>query len=365
VPPLVLAYPDEKLSVPLGIGDPRDLDLAVHVFGPHRAVPLNYAHAELNLEHIPWLFPPRQYVKFSAIGFCSTWPSSGAYFDVVGRAVDAAEGGRAFTTDSSGSFFFRPSPEYPLDEIRAATTLDELMEAIGERRFRDEASKRLGVVLQIFVPYPDQARQEGIESWRFYEDLFRYGTSFTRFGEVPVDGGAVADAIDAEIRGPSDRVERLVAELPVVTRLVTSISSGTVTVDPEFVFNADVPPIERRREASFRFHCEEGQTAFQTRSGWLTLPDGRSFFTDPTDWTERRAESSAPVARRVERLSTEGAAVVLVDNEDALTPSESSPPGLGAAEESGCRAAPVSSDGLLLLIIAGLAFGRARRRIGR
>ncbi|MCA9573342.1 MAG: DUF2330 domain-containing protein, partial [Myxococcales bacterium] len=85
--PLGLRYAGTTPSIPIqltSVAATPDMQLVTYILGPHRAVPDNYLHVELNEAAINW------------------FTNGDNYMDVLSRAADQA-GGHAFTTEFSGS----------------------------------------------------------------------------------------------------------------------------------------------------------------------------------------------------------------------------------------------------------------------
>ncbi|MFN3199742.1 MAG: DUF2330 domain-containing protein [Bradymonadia bacterium] len=86
VEPIHLTFTSDTPGIPLrptAVAAEPDMGIIVHVLGDHRAVPLNYQHIIVNDALIDWENGGRNYA------------------DAVSHAVDAAEGGLGFVTDSA------------------------------------------------------------------------------------------------------------------------------------------------------------------------------------------------------------------------------------------------------------------------
>lgn len=342
IQPIVLTFPGSAAMIPITltqVGATPDMPVVVHVFGDARAIPRNYQHTELNYEHINWF------------NFGSN------YVDIVTRAVDEAEGAHSFVTESAGppsGLNFRFEATIPLESVRGAETAAELFDLLERWWWR---SGRLQTLMRTFVDYPQQAAEDGISEDEFYENLRFYVLSTDGYGEIPVDGPAVAAVIDEEIVQPAARAQALVEDFPVVTRLFTTLSPDEMTVDPVFDFSPLLPLVDNDLVSSFQPVCARDGSGF-SEFGWLTLPDGRRFFTNASEWLERRNQTEAPYSRKIQALYTDQAPVDLVDNTSELTPSDppSSEPGV---DDGGCRSTPAPS---LLALGLGLAALTALRR---
>jgi uncharacterized protein (TIGR03382 family) len=346
IQPIVLTFPGSAAMIPITltqVGATPDMPVIVHVFGDNRAIPRNYKHTVLNEEHIDWF-------NFGA-----------NYVDVVTQAVDEAEGAHSFVTEAAeapNGLDFTFMAELPLASVRAAANTGELMETLRNWFFM---SPKLQLLLRRFVEYPEQAENEGISEDEFYGDLYDYATTFDRFGELPVDAAATADAIEAEIVEPAVRAQALVDDFSVVTRLFTTLSPDEMTLDPVFDFSPLLPLKDNDLVATFEPVCNPDGEGFSS-SGWLTLPDGRRFFTSASSWRDRVEENATPFSRQIQALYVEDAPVDLVDNSGAISPSD--PPSADPnVSDGGCQSTPAPSlTGLVVALGLGAVLRRRRLR---
>lgn len=344
--PIVLTFPGTAAMIPITltqVGATPDMPVLVHVFGHARAIPRNYAQTELNDEHINWFGLGENYVE------------------VVTRAVDEAEGAHSFVTEAAEAPVLNLSAdiEYDLAGIRTTETLGELFGFIDVGRYGQ--SPKLQNLVRAVVDYPASAEAEGISEERFFGDLAWFAQR-GQFTDLALDGAALAAAMEDEIVEPARRAQALAEDFSVVTRLFTTLSPEEMTVDPVFDFNDELPLIDNDRVATFQRVCNTDSGEGFSDRGWLTVPDGRRFFTSALDWRDRRTATPAPVSRRIQALYAEGAPVTLVDNTASLTPSD--PPSAEVVDGSGCRGSRVPS--LAPLLVVGLwAFWRRRQAILR
>jgi len=352
IQPIILEFDAGGPMIPITltrVGAVPDLPVVVYVFADDRAIPRNYRHTEINLEHIDW------------------FSGGGNYESIVTAAVDEAEGAHSFVTEYAGSnamlqdAFSFEGRFGDRSEFETVTDARELLDTLNRTGFDQDA--KLANLLRTFVPYPEeQASMRGITEDDFYGLIFFYLGPSGPFDAttLPVDGNAVADALWAEIVEPSKRAEALVEDFGKVTRLFTTLSPEEMTVDPAFDLATQLPDVGRAVEATFRPVCDE--RGFFSDQGWLELPDGRRFFTSPSTWRDRAASSDAPFSRRIRALYADRPPVDLVDNTDSLTASDPASAAPEPAGSSGCTSTGAPWAVPLFAVVAIL--GDLRRRRG-
>lgn len=342
IAPLWLEFTADQPTIPIrptGLAAQPDMGIIVHLFGPARAVPTNYLHVTINDAAIDW-FAAR--------------PN---YTDVVSQAVDEA-GGLAFTTDFAGPidrdlwqpFWFAVYEDGHLADLRAAETFGAVNRVIS--RVEGGMTPEVAALLEPLVEPPD--------GWTF-DDMRTFPWENR---EVPVDGAALAAAIEAEVNGSRKRVRRLFADNNWVTRLYTTMSPDEMRLDPIFDYNPDLEPVSQLREARF-----QGQGPRNCDDGVLTLEDGREYVIRDRERGGRVIRqngvtvrgSLTPAAARVERHFPVGQPEMLAQMPEqpsdpiALTPA-------GQDSEAGCGGCDTQNTAPTLpLLLLGLLALRARR----
>lgn len=344
IQPIVLRFEAAAPSIPIQltrVGAEPDMPVLVWVFGPHRAIPRNYRHTLVNLEHLNWFAPGSNYNQ------------------LVTRAVDEAPDAHAFVTEFAGSTqtinesWRRPVSMAGPDDFDDVDSARRLVEGLEARNF-DLNDPVLLAILRRHVPYPRELFDRGITADAFYSGL---GTQVYAADPIEVNGSAAGTEIWTRIVEPERNAAGLVTDFPVVTRMYTTMSPFEMTEDPMFGFNPDLPWIDNERAATMTFVCNDAGEV--DRSGWLELPDGRRFFTSNGLWSAR-PRPGVPFSRQIQALGLEGAPRIERDNTDLLSPSD--PPSAGPLNEGGCRATSASSLLGWLLIFGAAALGR---RVGR
>ena len=319
--PIVLTYAAERALIPIrltAVAALNDMGVITWVFGPHRAVPLNYLSLEPNLARVDWFRGG------------ANWP------EVVSEAADAA-GGQGFVTEYAGPAGVLPpilegALEAEWQRLRAQDSVNALFNGWDGLMGAFEAH----------VPVPDGAT---------LRDFLNCPWCF----DVPVpalpglDAQPFLQTVETEVVAPVRIAESIIAEQPRLTRLYTTLSPEEMTVDPSFDFNPDLGDVDHvHRATARRNHCD---LPFR-----VTLEDGRQF--DAPSLSEWPVQSG-PANARVLRAGLEGASEVVRDN--TSDPEFGSRVGAG----SGCSTPGPAGGSLVPVLLASLAALGARRAEAR
>jgi hypothetical protein len=321
IQPLVLEFQAGGPVIPVTltqVGATADMPVVVWVLGESRAIPRNYRHTTLNLEHLDWF-------------------SNGSnYVEVVTAAVDEAEGAHSFVTEYAQPLGRTPpafaTPDLAASSVEAVTNLQELVNVLQGGGLPFDA--KLVGLLRDFVPFPEeQAGAQGLDADTFYGLLFFLVNSGQIDGSViPVDGGALAGELFTEVVEPLERARELFDDFGYLTRMFTTLSPDEMTLDPSFNFSTALADVDNVQQATFTQFCDGDRLLDQ---GWLELPDGRRFATSAPGWQTRIGAVDAPFSARIEALRMDRAPDLLVDNSDRLSPSDLVGPG---SADGGCQA---------------------------
>jgi hypothetical protein len=324
--PIALTYPGTAMSVPIqltSIAASPDMRLGVYVLGEHRAVPDSYLH--VTVDDLVMAGSPS-----------SSWPIT--WEEAITRAADEA-GGHAFATESSW-----PTESLQIfddtfyDPALLAATADpvEFFGLLMNMGFVGDA--QMLELWRQFLPLPEEAALRGLDETSFYNCLACYPKVVAM---IPFDAAAFAAAIDEQLAQPLIRAQALVDKLPWLTRMTSSVSPWEMTVDPTFVFNADIPQtVDRLRLIRLDFECIEDEHDYIYT---MTLPDGRSYVLPSNEELDERNVTlfglleplMTHYALRIEDMSSSGPPLVLVDYQaeadalaagfDAFLPEEEGP----------------------------------------
>ncbi len=348
IQPIVLEFDAAMPMIPISltrVGATPNMPIYTWVLGDARAIPRNYRHTVLNLEHIDWI------------------RGGSNYIDVVTRAVDEAEGHHSFVTEyAGGTGIFARSL---VDGFRFGdrATLEQVTDAaeyaleLRSRRFPWPG--RLTDILRATFPYPEGLTGFVTEE-QFYGVLDFYLTTYREQFPEQFEGAEFAfDPVEltatiwTDIVEPMERAQALLDDSRYITRLFTTLSPDEMTLDPAFAFNPDLSNVSNVHEATLRTDCNG--------NGNIELPDGRVL--PSGDVGPRAASSGAPVSRRIELLTEEGPPQVEVDNEAAMSPGLAGLEGDAMAKGCACSASEATGGGAFAWAFV-LAFWALRRRRG-
>ena len=193
---------------------------------------------------------------------------------------------------------------------------------------------------------------------------------------APVDAAFVASVIDEEVLQPRAEADALFTDYPIVSRMTSSVSPEEMTIDPVFVFNSEMGPVERIRQATEIYDCsaQDGEGTWESPrrlriDGYpdVQLPsmeELNELEMSEFEWLEM-AGWTTPASLIIEATAAEGMPEVLVDRDpDAMSGGvppidEDNPETSVAAAGCGCDTTGPASVGWLALL-AGL-FVRRRR----
>jgi len=141
-------------------------------------------------------------------------------------------------------------------------------------------SQMLGLFEQ-FLPEPQELVTQGVSEQSFYNCLSCYSQYVD---PIPFDAPTFAAAIDERVVQPLHDAQALFDRLPHLTRLTSSVSPEEMTVDPTFVFNADMDQdVGKDHVARLDVLCGYGGDRWSSPQE-LVLPDGRSYDLPSQEW---------------------------------------------------------------------------------
>ena len=187
---------------------------------------------------------------------------------------------------------------------------------------------------------------------------------------APFDVDSFLDALETEVVQPMLDTEALVASLPYVTRLYTTMSAPEMDLDPLFDFNPDLGDVSNFHNATRVFECDnERSDGIPSR---VELENGQVVRLAPNaTWPfDPGAEGALPANAIIKQLSTSGSGTVIEDNRaeiDELLGDNvaGNDDGSGSVDGSGGGCSVGSDwpiDAHVLLVVAWvLALSRSRR----
>jgi hypothetical protein len=365
IAPLGMRYAGTKPSIPIqltSIAAVPDTRLEVYVVGRDRAVPESYLHVVPNDMAYDYF---RQTV---------TYP------DIITRAADEA-GGRAFATDWTGSTELMRDVLYSdsmfaESDLAAATDIFAWMDVIlsggflqgGGYYYYATFDVNLANALRTVLPLPPSLAADGLTEAMFWTNLRYYEDSFDASA---IDLAAATAAVQDGFVEPRRHANALFADNPHMSRLTSSLDADEMTVDPTFVFNADMPQeVDINHPATLSYHCEDGQERDRAYRE-IEFPDGTAVDLPSEDWFsdehiteyEYLSDLAALNAAVIEQTGAEGEPEVFTDNRPVLA---------GLADDlnasfadmfmGGCGCDGSGVNGAATPLLAGAAALLARRR---
>ncbi len=246
--PIVLRMTGANLTpcVPLrltAIAAAQEMPVRVWVLGDQRAVSTNYHDVEVN--DLP-----------AAAGF-------EGYDPLVSRAIDEA-GGRGFVTEYAGDSIgvtieINPS-QFNTSTLETISDPAQFLDAMVSQGFT-QSRLVLGLLRQ-YIPKPEGL---DVSDATFYECLecdvyYGYDAGCTECYEddivgQPFDPVGFASALEENIVRPMRELHAQFRAHPYLTALHGTMSPNEMTVDPEFAYRSDLPPVAAARPAIRTEQC--------------------------------------------------------------------------------------------------------------
>lgn len=333
--PVTLTYQAERALIPIqltAVAAQPDMGVLVWVFGPHRAVPVNYLVLEPNLALVDWFRGGRN------------WPM------VVTAAGDEA-GGQGFVTEMAQALptvdpYLPRGLDAEWSRVQASDWSGRELTLLNSVNGLFRNWDGLLTAYEKFVPVPS-----GVE----LRDFLNCPSCFGFEGEAlpGMDIAGFLNEVETMVAAPVRATDEALEDAKYLTRLFTTLSPEEMTKDPAFDFNPDLTEVDRVRQATARRRTCDGPV-------FVSFPDGRMVVAnDFFDWPSRPG-GNLPANNRVLRAGLEGPDVVVVDNGPAidavLRPAE---------ESSSCRTTgepTIVPLAALALILGGLGLRRRREQ---
>jgi len=321
--PLRMRYPATAASIPIqltAVAAVPDLPIEVFVLGPSRAVPDNYLHVELNEAAIDW------------------YNGGTNYRDAVSKAVDEA-GGQAFVTDYVGPAAVTTVWSQGMIEPQYLLTITDPIQWLESIVYSGlPGSSQLNALLVRYVPAPP-----GVDDATFLSCPSCYSGQVSAPDFDPVEA---TTALQEEVLTVMQEQQERLDAATTLTRLFTTMDASEMTLDPFFVFNADLPQ-EVALQHVATDHLHESLTGNVT-SRSLELADGRIFrFPDPE--VPSLAGVDTPAALVISDLSASGEGTPMFDGTgEAKVAAEAFGGGCSSTDTAGAFAP-------LLVLAAGVA----------
>ncbi len=351
--PLALTYPGTAMAVPIrltAIAATEDMRMRAFVFGDHRAVPGSYLHVIVNDLVVDWF----------------SWGSN--WEDAITVAADEA-GGHAFATDYSGpadvlAGALYEEGRFDTDQLAQSEDVFAFFDGLLQQGFQGSA-----LMLELFreyLPMPQEFVTRGYSEQDFYNCL-RCDPWADVVATMEFDAEAFATAIQERIVEPRAEAQEMIDDAAHLTRLTSSVSPVEMTVDPTFVFNADMTQdVALDRNATVEHFCEKDKSWTQLERR-LVLPDGRGYRLPSMEWFWEQNLTEYEYLRAlmddfaliIEQTSGEGPPVPLYDGTERAgevadahnATFDALPQSCGGCSSSGPLGASVALTGALGLVL--------------
>jgi MYXO-CTERM domain-containing protein len=355
--PIALRYPGTGASIPIqltSIAATPDMRLHVYVLGQHRAVPDSYLHVKVNDIVVDWF----------------SYGSN--YEDAITVAADEA-GGHAFATDYSGDgsalmkdVLWQPG-RYDTAALAASPDAYTFFNELLYQGFYGDS--QMLALFEEFLPMPAALAAQGVDEQSFYNCLSCYSE---HVDQIPFDAPAFAAAIDERIVTPLHDAQTMFDAMPHLTRMTSSVSPVEMTVDPTFVFNADMEQdVSNVHTARLDYLCGFGGDMGSSQRH-LVLADGRTYDLPSLDSFrnagiteyEYLQDLMSNYAIVIERTSGSGQPEVLVDHtQDEFAKAQAFNDALGfLGDGNGCGCQSTAGGSAAVGALAALGLIVRRRR---
>jgi hypothetical protein len=232
--PIVLRMPTSDACLPIrltAISTVPELPITAFFLADAPVVPLNYSHAEVDTRSLDF------------------WQPGTSWERAVSRAVSEL-GGQAFVTEYAGATPALSLALPPIEDLASEPDPSELMVALRVRGYAEEPVLR--ELLERYLVPP-----EGMDA-RSYHDCLLRGRSTASCGEpLHFDPERLVAAIEAHIAVPRREAEALVHRHGRLTRLFTTSSADSMTLDPVFARDEGAPTVSNVHEAILVTRCSD------------------------------------------------------------------------------------------------------------
>ena len=346
IQPLIMKYQSSQPVIPIrltAIAATDDMGVLVWLLGDARAVPENYLHVTPNYTRLDW--------------FNGTFNAYGSYQNLITQAMNEA-GGQGFATDYAGRF----------PNLGAAlTSPTELQQQLD--RLADSPDAEFIALVQNFFPNTLVSETLGNllplrdgQTPDLYFDQNFLNTNYTA-AELTAARSSVDQTIRDEIITPLQTALDVLGGNRYMTRLYTTLSAEEMTVDPAFVFNADMGDQQLDRNATLNVSCINDENHWNLQLGSGTGRDGEVVintigpipFTAPgitqdASWKiEQTAADGQPTVRTVRQFQIETFGSPGTDVTDQGTPTTPEENTSGTGGGGGSAGVALLAFGLLPL----------------
>ena len=250
IQPLIMKYQSDKPEVPIrltAVAALEDMGVLIWLLGDARAVPENFLHVTPNYTRLNW--------------FAGTFNAYSSYQSLITDAMNEA-GGQGFATDYAGRF-----PNLFESLTSTSDIQDQLNRLSGSPDVEFIALSQSFVndtivtdTLTTSLPLPADG-----STFDYFDQ--RFLTSNYTSAELSAARAAVTAVIQSEVIAPLQRSLDVLNGDRYMTRLYTTLSADEMTLDPAFVFNADMGDQQLDRNANLDMQCIDDSNHWTLKLG--------------------------------------------------------------------------------------------------
>lgn len=250
IQPLIMRYQSDKPVVPIrltAVAALEDMGVLIWLLGDARAVPENFLHVTPNYTRLNWFAGPQN--------------AYASYQSLVTDAMNEA-GGQGFATDFAGRFNnLTDSLTTPADIREQLNRLANIPDTEFVARSQNFVNDPIVTdTLTRLLPLP-----QGQTAFAYFDPGF-LDVNYTSV-ELAAARAAVTSAIETEVIAPLQLSLNVLAGDRYMTRLFTTLSADEMTLDPAFVFNADMGDQQLDRNANLDTQCIDDRNHWTLRLG--------------------------------------------------------------------------------------------------
>lgn len=351
IQPLVMTYAGDTPCVPLRltrIAATEDMGVRVFALADERTAPSNYRHVELNDVRLDWTANANNYAEVVAMAVDTPGADGQAFVTEYAGTTDVVSRANVFDPAWSAAAFAELPAVDVIDRLEQQNILDCHLEFASGCSF---FHPRILPLLRTYLPAPAD-----VDENTFWGCLDCYAQQIDMAAWDPA--GFAAD-FQERIVDPGAHANALLDRWPYLTRMLTVMSPNEMTVDPEFLTNADLPDVAPGHTATMMVPC--------SGSNRMELPSERDVLTDDAgNWPD--FAEAMPWAARVEQIAPAGAPQVLAEFDEAIDAALKTSNARFSYDDGrglGCSVRPGSWLNLAAMVaVLGFAWhGRRRRRV--
>ena len=331
IQPIIMSYESDKPMIPIrltAVAAQDDMGIIVWLLGESRAVPENFLHVVPNYTRLNW--------------FAGSFNAYANYQTLITDAMDEA-GGHGFATDYAGQF------ENLTDQLTTPDALNERLSGLQSLSPAEFIADLWLLPIDPSIPNEISTLLPLSEDMNIfiYSDPVALSSNFTQ-DQLNTARVSLLDIIDNQIVIPLENSIDILDDNRYLTRLYTTLSADEMTVDPVFVFNADLEGQQLDRRATLDAQCDNGVSKWTLTLGEGTGRDGEVVISGTGDLPFAGPVIEQDAAFEISKTFASGPSEIVTSN-------DFNPVSIGGSSSSG------GSAGLVVLVIMSV-LSLSRRR---